>query len=141
MSASKWSSSCAPFRKTDRIALDSLGKDLHILLDPGLDQLPDYVGDGAGAGGALADSVAEDCKDFGPGAGMCRRNAAATEALQAGVNQGIYSDITTEALERIIEHLSGVPGRKNLVWLKEHPKCRPASWPCWSRPISRCTRC
>jgi VWFA-related protein len=127
--------------ETDRIALYSLGKDLHILqdftsdpqklidgiakLDPGLDQLPDYVGDGAGAGGTLADSVAEDCKDFGPGAGMCRRNAASTAALQAGVNQGIYNDITTGALERIIEHLSGVPGRKNLVWLKEHPEMPP----------------
>jgi VWFA-related protein len=85
--------------ETDRIALYSLGKDLHILqdfttdpqklidgiakVDGGLDQRPDYVGDGAGAGGALVDAPVDDCNDFGPGAAMCRRSALGMAGVEA----------------------------------------------------------
>ena len=132
--------------ETDRIALYSLGKDLHVLqdftsdpqklidgiakLDGGLDQLPNYVGDGLGAGGTMVDVRLKDCDDFGPNAAICRRNMLGMGTGQAAANGEIYNDITLDALRRIVHHLSGVPGRKSLVWVKELPKCLPPSWPC-----------
>lgn len=122
---------------TDRIALYALGKDLHILqdftddpdkliaavskLDQGLDLLPNFMGDDKGGvmldfpdpskirtGNPLADAV-------------MRKAIADTSAAELQNNALIYNDITVEALSRIIQHLSGLPGRKNLVWLKELP--------------------
>ena len=34
----------------------------------------------------------------------------------------MYDGITLEALKKIAQHMSGVPGRKNLVWIKETPQ-------------------
>ncbi len=101
------------FRENDRIAVYSLGKDLHILqdftddpgklvqavtnLDSGLDLFPVYRGDpslGRGAGGGLG----------------------------GGAFAGMYDGITLNALQKIVQHMSGVPGRKNLVWIKETPQ-------------------
>ncbi len=99
-------------QQNDRVAVYSLGKDLHLLqdftddprklvqavtnLDSGLDLFPVYRGDpsiGGGGGG------------FGSGAFV-----------------GMYDGITLDAVKKIAQHLSGVPGRKNLVWIKETPQ-------------------
>jgi VWFA-related protein len=111
--------------ETDRIALYSLGKDLHVLqdfttdpkalidavskLDRGLDLLP------ANLAGIL--------QDYPPAGDVDCLNAkggvSGIACAQLAVNAGIHDNITVEALKRIIRHLSGVPGRKNLVWVKE----------------------
>ncbi len=99
-------------RDSDRVAVYSLGKDLHILqdftddprklvqavtnLDSGLDLFPVYQGDPSLGGGG-----------GGPG---------------RGAFVGMYDGITLEALKKIAQHMSGVPGRKNLVWIKETPQ-------------------
>ncbi len=112
--------------ETARIALYALGKDLHILqdftadpkaltdavakLDQGLDLLPDNL-----------DVVLQDYPSIGNQALDClnAKGVLLMACTQADVNHGIHRDITVEALTRIIRHLSGVPGRKNLIWLKE----------------------
>jgi VWFA-related protein len=107
--------------ETDRIALYSLGKDLHVLqdftsnpqelmeavakADQGLDLLPANVAD------VLHSEEAPSCAEA--------KGELLIACTQTAVNAGIHNDITVEALKRIIQHLSGVPGRKNLVWVKE----------------------
>jgi hypothetical protein len=57
---------------------------------------------------------------------------------QTAVNAGIHDNITVEALKRIIRHLSGVPGRKNLVWVKESlqiPQANVALYPVLIRTV------
>src|SRR5258705_11510757 len=34
----------------------------------------------------------------------------------------MYDQITLGAIRKIVQHMSGVPGRKNLVWVKETPQ-------------------
>ena len=126
----------------DRVALYALGKNLHILqdftddpqklidalagLDQGLDLLPAFLGDDKG--GAMADypdptqiQTGDPITD-----GMMRKAIDNTAATEVAVNRGIYRQITIEALSRILLHLSGIPGRKNLVWLQEEPQVPPA---------------
>jgi VWFA-related protein len=119
--------------ETDRIALYSLGRDLHILqdftadpreligalakLDQGLDSLP-----------ANLDVVLEDYPSIGDAAPNCAnaKGVLLMACTQTAVNAGLHDDITVEALKRIIQHLAGVPGRRNLVWVKETPQIPPA---------------
>jgi VWFA-related protein len=123
--------------ETDRIALYSLGQDLHIVqdftddpqkliaalakLDQGLDLQPADIAtvlegfpdpDGVNTGNPLAD-------------GMIRNAIEHVSSLQAGVNAANRDQITVKALLRIIQHLAGVSGRKNLVWLMEQPAVPP----------------
>jgi hypothetical protein len=49
-----------------------------------------------------------------------------TAEIPARVNAATNDQITIEALMRIIHHLSGMPGRRNLIWVKENPVVPPA---------------
>ena len=42
------------------------------------------------------------------------------------MNAANNDSTTVEALARIAEHLSGMPGRRNLIWVKEYPVVPPA---------------
>jgi VWFA-related protein len=103
----------------ERVAVYSLGNNLHILQDftddpqkliqsvtklgSGLDVFPVYAGD---------DSLATGDGPGRPGIAAAERHVFAD----------MYDQITLEAIKKIVQHLSGVPGRKNLVWLKETPQ-------------------
>jgi VWFA-related protein len=118
--------------ETDRIALYSLGKDLHILqdfttdpkelidavakLDRGLDLLPANLDVVLGEYPPINEPL--DCANA--------TGVLLMACTQTAVNAGIHDNITVEALKRIIRHLSGVPGRKNLVWVKESLQIPPA---------------
>ncbi len=123
----------------DRAAIYSLGNNLHVLqdftddpekllaaithLDSGRDLLPANITDALfdfpvnmvgeiDAGGRREDarSVAMSTKSIGDLAGLTARVYAAN------------NDATTiEAVRRIVQHLSGMPGRRNLIWVKEEP--------------------
>ncbi len=111
--------------ETDRIALYSLGKDLHILqdfttdpkalidavskLDRGLDLLAANLDVVLGDYPPIDEPL--DCANA--------KGVLLMACTQTAVNAGIHDNITVEALKRIIRHLTGVPGRKNLVWVKE----------------------
>jgi hypothetical protein len=45
--------------------------------------------------------------------------------INAEVNAANHDRTTTEALIRIVQHLSRIPGRRNLVWIKEQPVVPP----------------
>jgi VWFA-related protein len=123
--------------ETDRIALYSLGKGLHIVqdftddpqklidalakLDQGLDLQPADL-DTVMQGFPDPDSIhtGDPFSD-----GLIRKAIADGSALEAAVNAGIRDEITVQALLRVIQHLAGVPGRKNLVWLKDQPAIPP----------------
>ena len=111
----------------DRIAVYALGKSLHILqdftddpgklieavarMDHGLDLLPTDF-----------DDLLQEISD-GSESGDGEKRVASVEAQ---VYADIHDQITVDALNRIMLHLSGVPGRKNLIWLKEYPVVPPA---------------
>ena len=128
----------------DRAAIYALGKNLHVLqdftddpgkllaavthLDPGRDLMPANVRD------ALADFPVDMAGEIDAGG---RREARGSVAMSrksiehlAGLTAQVYAaynDATTvEALRRIVEHLSGMPGRRSLIWLKEEPVVPPA---------------
>jgi VWFA-related protein len=129
----------------DRVAIYALGRNLHILqeftddpakllgavthLDSGRDLMP------ANVHGALFDFPTDMTGEI---QGPSRRVASARlrreykESIEnlaetnAAVNEAIDDSITIEALRRIVEHLSGMPGRRNLVWVKEDPIVPPA---------------
>jgi VWFA-related protein len=127
---------------SDRVALYSLGRNLRILQDftadpqklidavaredQGLDLLPAFLGDDKG--GVMMDYP--DPKSIRTGDPItdrvARQSIGEMSANETAVNGGIYREITTEELSRIVRHLSGVPGRKNLVWLQEEPQVPPA---------------
>jgi VWFA-related protein len=118
-------------RANDRIAIYSLGKSLHVLqdftddpqklvdavskMDHGLDQMPLYAGDPSlykppppiRTGDAVTDML------------LAKADAQAEEPNPA--IKDIYDQITLEALRKIVQHMSGVPGRKSLIWIKEFP--------------------
>jgi VWFA-related protein len=106
-------------RETDRVAVYFLGRKLHVIqdftddpeklahaiagLDTGLDVFQMYAGD---------DSLSQADESVRPGIAQ----------VQGGVFGGLYDQITLDALRTIVRHMAGVPGRKNLVWLKETPQ-------------------
>ena len=119
---------------TDRIALYSLGKDLHVLqdftddpqklvealskLDPGLDLLPaDLETISQGLPDPSSIHTGDPVSD-----GLIRNSIAATAGQEAANAASIREDITVRALRLIIQHLAGVTGRKNLVWLQQEPR-------------------
>jgi VWFA-related protein len=129
----------------DRVAIYALGRNLHILqeftddpakllaavthLDSGRDLMPANVHD------ALFDFPTDMTGEIqGPsgrvaGARVRQESKESIEhlaATNAAVNAAIDDSITIEALRRIVEHLSGMPGRRNLVWVKEDPVVPPA---------------
>lgn len=113
--------------KTDRIALYSLGANLHLLqdftsdpqklidavskVDPGLDLIPTNLTDVLQ--GFPEGSEPTDCyKSI-----VCR---------QGEVNADVNNQTSVEAMKLIVQNLSRVPGRKNLVWLMDEPQVPPA---------------
>lgn len=98
------------FGETDsRIALYTLGENLHVLQDFTDD--PQRLRDAATRleqpHGKLPPEFASAVRDYG-------------DLLDLGRDQ-VHGQMTVKALRLIIQHLSGVPGRKNLVWLMHDP--------------------
>lgn len=95
------------------IALYSLGRDLHVLHDFTDD--PQKLRDAAAMldqpDGHLPPEFSAALRDWGDLASLDNPGLAAD----------IHGRITLKALTSIIQHLSGVPGRKNLVWLAQAP--------------------
>ncbi len=130
----------------DRTAIYWLGKNLHVLqdftddpgkllaaithLDSGRDLMPANVAD------AMADLPTDSNGNpevtglqarFDPkGAAMAKGAIDNTAGLTAQVYGAMNNFTTTEALMRIVSHLEGMPGRRNLIWLKESPAVSPA---------------
>jgi VWFA-related protein len=131
---------------SDRVALYALGRNLHILQDftddpqklidalarqdQGLDLLPAFLGNDKG--GVMLDYQDPDTIHIGIrkrdtiSENVARRGIGEMSDTEVAANAAIYGEITTEALSRILRHLAGVPGRKNLIWLKEEPQVPPA---------------
>jgi VWFA-related protein len=101
-----------------RVALYSLGRNLHSLHD--FDDDPKKLAEIAAAldqpHGRLPPDLAHVLRDYGD-----------IMALEGGEEQAadLHGRITVRALRTIIQHLSGVPGRKNLVWLAEISRLPP----------------
>ena len=127
----------------DRVAIYSLGKNLHVLqdftddpqrllaavtkLDQGRDLMP------ANVEGALFDLPVDMEGTIVPlNSGDPITDGMYVSAIMntAGVTTQVYGAIndqtTIEALKRIVAHLSGMPGRRNLIWVKETPSVPPA---------------
>jgi hypothetical protein len=60
------------------------------------------------------------------GAAMERAAIDTSAGLTAQVYGAMDDFTTTEALMRIVSHLAGMPGRRNLIWVKESPAVPPA---------------
>jgi VWFA-related protein len=101
-----------------RVALYSLGRNLHSLHD--FDDDPKKLMEIAAAldrpHGRLPPDLAHVLRDYGD-----------IMALEGGEEQAadLHGRITVRALRTIIQHLSGAPGRKNLVWLAEISRLPP----------------
>jgi VWFA-related protein len=124
----------------DRAAIYALGRNLHVLqdftddpakllaalshLDSGRDLMPanvadalfDFPTDMTGAIEGLSPRVADAATRA-----MYKRSIEDLAETNAGVNAAVNGSITIEALRRIVQHLSGMPGRRNLVWLMDSP--------------------
>jgi len=57
---------------------------------------------------------------------LYKRSIRDSAELNAQVDAADNDQITVEALRRIVQHLSGMPGRRNLVWLMDQPMVPPA---------------
>jgi VWFA-related protein len=94
----------------NKIALYTLGENLHILHDFNDD--PQNLTEAAAAleqgHGKLPPDIANALRDYGDLVALGGAGPAA---------RGVHGEITVKALRSIVQHLSGVPGRKNLVWL------------------------
>jgi len=127
----------------DRAAIYALGRNLHVLqdftddpgkllaalshVDSGRDLMPANVRD------ALFDFPVDmmgNIQGLGRGGpelnAMYKRSIEDSAELNARVNAADNEAITVEALRRVVEHLSGMPGRRNLVWLMDQPMVPPA---------------
>jgi VWFA-related protein len=96
-------------RTDGKIALYTLGENLHFLHDFTDDpqKLVDAAASLAQPHGKLPPDFASAIHDYG-------------DLLDLGREQ-VHGQMTTKALKLIIQHLSGVPGRKSLVWLLHQP--------------------
>jgi VWFA-related protein len=97
-----------------RIALYTLGENLHVLHDFTDDpqKLADLAAQLEQPHSQKPAALASAIKDYG-------------DLMDLGRDQ-IHGQMTVKALRPIIQHLSGVPGRKNLVWLMYEPQIPPA---------------
>jgi VWFA-related protein len=90
-----------------RIALYTLGENLHMLHD--FTDEPQK----------LTDAAAKlDRKPDAPGLSSALRDFG--DLLDLG-REEVHGRMTVKALKLIVQHLSGVPGRKNLVWFMDDP--------------------
>ncbi len=129
----------------DRVAIYALGRNLHVLqdftddpakllatvthLDSGRDLMPANIHD------ALSDFPVDmigQVEGLAPRAtdgatrAMYERSIRDSAENNARVNAANNDWTTVEALQRIVQHLSGMPGRRNLIWMKENPVVPPA---------------
>jgi len=98
------------FAETDsRIALYTLGGNLHVLHDFTDDpqKLRETAAKLDQPHGKLPPDFTSAVRDYG-------------DLLDLGRHE-VHGQMTLRALKLIIQHLSGVPGRKNLVWLMHDP--------------------
>jgi VWFA-related protein len=104
----------------NRIALYSLGADLHILQDFTDDpkKLIDAVSK-LDSGDQLtpAQDSAGGETTVGAGAAPAGHGAAEIAAAEGQVVADGARNISIDAIRKIIQHMDGVPGRKNLVWI------------------------
>ena len=98
-----------------RIALYTLGENLHVLDDFADDpqKLRETAAQLDQPHGKLPAEIASAIKDYG-------------DLLDLGRDY-VHGQMTIKALRLIIQHLSGVPGRKNLVWLMHEPSRVPGA--------------
>jgi VWFA-related protein len=91
-----------------RIALYTLGENLHMLHDFTDD--PQKLTDAAAKLDQKTDpaGLASALRDFG-------------DLLDLG-REEVHGRMTVKALRLIVQHLSGVPGRKSLVWFMDNPR-------------------
>ncbi len=90
----------------ERIAVYSLGRDLHLLQD--------FTSDPKQLVEAVSRIDSGDHLNFGEGTGDAKIDVAEGAVLGC-----IKKDITDNAVRAIIQHTEGDPGRKNLLWLAQ----------------------
>ena len=127
----------------DRAAIYALGRNLHVLqdftddpgkllaalshVDSGRDLMPANVHDALFGFPVDMTGNIQGIGRADPGLNaMYQRSIQDSAELNARVNAADNEAITVEALRRIVEHLSGMPGRRNLVWLMDQPMVPPA---------------
>ncbi len=101
------------FAKTDsRVAVYSLGESLHVLQDFTDDpqKLIDAATNLEQPRRKSAPNLVSALGDLGDLMALGGSDSAAVAAQ-------VHGQMTVKALRQVIQHLSGVPGRKNLVWL------------------------
>jgi len=100
-----------------RVALYTLGENLHMLHDFTDDsqRLVEIAAKLGQPHGALPADLKSALRDYGDLLTLDMDEAA-------GVAAQVHTRMTEKAVNLITQHLSGVPGRKNLVWLMDDPK-------------------
>jgi len=100
-----------------RVALYTLGENLHMLHDYTDDsqKLVEIAGKLDQKHGPLPTDLKSALRDYGD---LMTLDQDETAAMGAAV----HARMTERALKLIIERLSGVPGRKNLVWMMDDPR-------------------
>jgi VWFA-related protein len=93
-----------------RIALYSMGRNLRILQD--------FTDDPEKLMAAMAKIDSGDELTFAQNSPGDRDNGD-IDAIEAKIQLGMKRDITSEAIQTIVRHMEGVPGRKNLVWIAQ----------------------
>jgi VWFA-related protein len=89
----------------NRVALYALGQDLHILQD--------FTDDPKKLIQALSKLDSGDQFTFAQDSATDAKIAA----LEGQVNADIVRSISVDAIRKIVQHMEGIPGRKNLVWI------------------------
>jgi len=127
----------------DRAAIYALGRNLHVLqdftddpgkllaalshVDSGRDLMPANVRDALFGFPVDMTGNIQGIDRAGPGLNaMYKRSIMDSAELNARIDAADNDQITVEALRRIVAHLSGMPGRRNLVWLMDQPMVPPA---------------
>lgn len=103
-------------KSDSRVALYTLGENLHMLQDftDNSQRLEEIAASLDQRHGAFPADLKSAFRDFGD---LMTLDQDGTGAIGAAV----HARMTAKALKLIIQHLSGVPGRKNLVWLMDDP--------------------
>lgn len=123
----------------DRVAIYALGKSLHVLQDFTDDpaRLLAALANLDSGGDLMPTNLNDVLVDYPPpakigiwtlnvtGTTVYRNAIGDTADMNLQVNVANNDQTTTEALMRIVNHLSRVPGRRNLIWIKEEPVVPP----------------
>lgn len=100
-----------------RVALYTLGENLHILHDFTDDsqRLVEIAAKLGQQHGSLPADLKSALRDYGDLLTLDQDQAA-------GIAAQVHTRMTEKAVNLITQHLSGVPGRKNLVWMMDDPR-------------------